>query len=95
MFGKTYVYKCIELVSSATTGPWEVTDVPDGKGLAVVGVGMEIAMVQETLPDTAQFIAEARSMVPELARLLLIAHTRVEELETELTELKSLHSSCT
>lgn len=53
--------------ATAIEGPWESGDGYGGRGdIGIYALGMELANVQETIPEVARFIAHARQDVPEL-----------------------------
>jgi hypothetical protein len=52
---------------AAPSAPWEIGDGYGGSdGIGIYGVGMEIANVQETTPEVADFVAHAREDIPAL-----------------------------
>lgn len=64
------------------SAPWEVGDGYRSEGIGIYAVGMEIANVQETLPEIAAFIAAARTDIPDL----IAEVRRLREMQAELVE---------
>lgn len=86
------ILKELEVKAEASLpGPWTIADGYDGSGIGVYGMGMEIANVQETLPETAAYIAAASpstvlAMIREIRESRALLERALPHLEFALGE---------